>query len=237
MDSTNPNLAVAAVAVIANLTLRARIAKQTVAQVLGALEIYGRHVAEVGTVIDRPIYRHFRRAAFVSALAFARIVEPAAVDRFLKGIITGASLEPDSPVLALRNFMLSDNSLNFSGSREDRRRLACAVLNSLHSFVAGEKARKINDSRAGFIFFAARQKDSIKKLASVYMSEPASLEPDAPRSKSTVIEPSAQAPRRPVAVIKSAADINWTPNDAVNNILRGVDMSERAHRRAARNST
>jgi hypothetical protein len=230
---TNPNLGIAAIAVIANVTLRATIAKQTVAQVLNALEVYGRHIAEVGKIIDQPTHRHFRRSAFVAALAFARAVEPAGVDRFIKGILSGASLDADSPVLTLRNFMLSDAALDFSGSRGDRKRFAYVTLNSIRSFVEGEKAAKVQEDRAGFIFFAGRQKASIQKLSQVYLSEPASLDPDPPRSRKIVELPPVLPARKATAgVIKSAADINWKPNAAVNNMLRGQELSERAHRKA-----
>lgn len=215
---SNPNLAVATVVMIGNLALATRVRKQTVAQALKAMELYGRHCAEIGKVIENPKERRFRRAPLSAAFTFARVVEPHAVDRFLNGLLTGASLEAGSPVLTLRNFLLSEvgSSRRVQGSLSRRVALADMILNSLRAYVAGEKMTRIHETREGFVFFASRQKENLQKLAEIYLLEPASLEfeplaksgrglsaliPDAgPQVKSTVAK-----------IVRSASDIVLTP--------------------------
>lgn len=233
---SNPNLGIAVVALIANIVLTRRVKKQTTSQVLLGLDLYGRHIGEIGALVDNPREKRFRRAAFVAALTFARAIEPGAIDRFLKGMLTGAGLEATSPVLSLRNFLLSDAAtLQFSLSLEDRVRLTQVVLNSLHAFVENRPLGRVIEGRAGFIFFAGRQTATIEKLATAYLGEPASMKPD-PAGRARVIRDS--QPRAAVAgvtgrVIRSAADIDWHPTPEVDDMLRGRDLSDRATRKAA----
>jgi hypothetical protein len=114
-------------------------------------------------------------------------VNPSVVDRFLHGVITGANLDADSPALAFRNFLLSDQSSFYtaSGAKSLRTGFAFIVLNSLRRFTLGEGSKCVHTGSRGYVFFAMKQPDNLNKVAKVFFSEPAKLveEPDQPLRK------------------------------------------------------
>lgn len=225
---TNPNFAVAIVLAIARLCVRTRIHKQTTAQALGALEIYGRHIGEIGKLIDTPRQRHFRRPPFAAAIVFARAVEPVAVDRFLSSALSGANLGPTDAALTLRNFILSEqaSTMHVMGTKNERFELSCVVLNAIQAALTNAPWPKVIGGRSGFIAFAEPQKKNIAKMAEIYLGEQASLEPDKPGKA-----PKSYAPRPVAPAVITAANFQLTP--AAEELLRGSEMSARATRRAA----
>lgn len=228
---SNPNLAAAAATAIAQMCVSGKLGRITVPQTLQILEIFGRQITEIGTLVDSVKERRLRRSQFVAALSFARTTEPHATDRFLQGMITGAGLAVDSPILLLRNFLFSDASVQWSSSglRAARTDLAFLILNSLFQFVTGAAATKLLEGPAGFAYFAERQKENMAKVAKVFLLSARLID----KAVSKPIAMPATAPRF-LAPIRDAKDIAWKPNAAVDQLLRGKDMSDRAHRRAGR---
>lgn len=222
---SNPNLAVAIMATLGALAIGRRVRRQTTSQVLKALEIYGRHAAEIGKLIDKTKERRFRRAPFCSALTFARAVEPGMADRFLNAMVSGANLGAGSPELTLRNFLLSDVSASVrqGGSMIDRIDLCRLILNALHAFAEKRSWAKPVGGRNGYVFFAERQRSNLEKLAVIYLGEVGSLELD------KVGKACDYSPPKPSAVI-TAKNFKLTP--AAESLLHGIEMSDRAHRKA-----
>ncbi len=214
---------------IAQLTLQKWLGRITVPQMLKVLEIYGRHIEPVIQVANNSKIKVFRRAPVNGPLALARVVAPQRIDDFVKQLESGAGLAVDSPVLLLRNHLLTAGSL----TTQDNRELAKLTLNCAHRFVLNEPMSRVNFSTAGLRYFADRQKDNLAKIAEVFQGAVATFEEATkvrePRVVSTPLSP------RLSTVIKSADDIGWKPNKAVDELLRGRDLSDRANRQAARN--
>jgi hypothetical protein len=228
----NPNRDVAAATAIVHMILGhvKRFTRMTVPQILQVLEIYGRHIADVGKSCDDTKDNRLRRSQLVGALAFARAVEPGLVDRFLVSLISGASLAADSPILALRNFLFSDASLNWTTSALKTKRTAFALvaLNSLRRFVQEETTKDVHEGSSGYNFFAGKQPANLTKIAKIFFADPApaTAEPDHPiragaaQAKTKVSEGLADR------FIKSAKDIGGITPEAEALIAR-VDSRER----------
>jgi hypothetical protein len=228
---SNPNLAAAAATAIASICVSGKLGRVTVAQTLQILEIYGRQITDIGVAVDKVGEKRLRRSQFVAALSFARQVEPHATDRFLQGMITGAGLAVDSPILLLRNFLFSDASTQWtsSGLRTHRTDMAFLVLNSLLQFVESAAATKLYEGPRGFAHFAGLQKQNLTTISKIFGIPIRKIDV---ASAAKPISMPAAAPRY-LAPIKDAKDIDWKPNAAVDQLLRGKEMSDRAHRRAA----
>ena len=116
----NPFRDVAAATSIIQMVLdgqKHKIRRVSVPQILSVLEVYGRHISDIGTAMDSSKEKRLRRSQFIGPMAFARAVDPSCVDRFLAGVIKGANLAEDSPVLAFRNFFFSEASSNWTTCR------------------------------------------------------------------------------------------------------------------------
>jgi hypothetical protein len=186
-----------------------RTRKSTVSQVLQVLEVYGRHIADIGGAMDSSKETRLRRAQFVGALAFARAVDPSIVDRFLAGVIKGANLGEDSPILAFRNFLFSDASLRWSQSGDKKTRVAFAfiVLNSVHNFAESEATKEVYQGNGGYVFFARKQPENIARITKIFLvtPEPLKAEPDQPiREGKSLDNVGAQ-------FVRSAKDFKLTP--------------------------
>ena len=231
----NPNLAAASATAITNMSLAGGVRRVSVPQILKVLDIYGRHIAEVGGLFDKSMEKRLRRSQLVAALSFARAVEPHQVDKFVAGLISGAGLTEDSPLLALRNFLFSDACVHWtsSGLRKERTAMAFLVLNSVRQYVAGEKSTKVSEGRAGFVYFASRQKDNLAKVAGIFFAEAASLSLEVKDAKVSSKGASISPPAAAIAprIVRSAADVKLTP--LAESLIRGKDMSERVKRKVA----
>jgi hypothetical protein len=205
----NPNRDVGAMMSIIHMILAGKSRRITVPQILPVLEIYGRHIADVGIAVDRTMEKKFRRSVLVGAIAFARAAEPRLVDQFFAGLISGASLDANNPLLALRNFLLSDASQIWTviGTRSQRTALGFVVLNSLRRFIQEEPGKDVYSGNAGYVFFAKRQPDNVEKIAKTFVCDPPPLdpEPEQPvrnrKALAKFVEP--PAPR----FVKTASDI------------------------------
>jgi hypothetical protein len=208
--------------VIVQLTLQDRIGRVSVPQMLSVLEIYSRHIDPIILAFNNAHLLKMRGALLCGSLAFARAVAPQRVDDFTQSICTGAGLEIDSPALALRNYFLTQKA----SSGDQRKFFALFVLNCARCFVLGEPARKSNFTRAGFIYFAERQKENLSKLAAVFGASKASLVDDVGGS------PAARAVSKtaPVAISEQSKLItadNFKLTPAAEALLQGKEMSDR----------
>jgi hypothetical protein len=196
--------------------------KATVSQVLQILEVYGRHIADIGSAMDASHEKRLRRSNFVGAIAFARAVDPGIVDRFLAGIIKGANLAEDSPVLAFRNFLLSDASLRWTIARQDRVQFSYVVLNSLRRFSKSESSKDVHAGNAGYVFFASKQPENIAPIAKIFLVEPQPLKPEPEQAIRETKSMDCVASR----FVRSAKDIGGITPEAEALIAR-VDNSKR----------
>lgn len=228
----NPFRDVAAATSIAQLVVGnpSLIRKMSVSQILSVLEVYGRHIADIGGSMDASKEKTLRRSQFIGPLAFARGVDPSSVDLFLAGVIKGSNLAEDSPVLAFRNFFFSDASSNWTRSSDKavRTEFACIVLNSLRRFVQAEPSEHVHTGRGGYVFFAQKQPENLKKVAKVFLLEPAPLDAKADQPIRATQARECVATR----FIRSAKDVHLTP--AAEALIASKDASERFSGRVGR---
>jgi hypothetical protein len=221
----NPYRDVAAATSIVHMIVgKTGVRKISVPQILGVLEVYGRHIADIGGVMDASREKRLRRSQFIGPLAFARAVEPNVVDRFLAGVIKGANLSEDSPILAFRNFLFSDASIRWttSGLKDVRTEFAFIVLNSLRRFAQAETSKQVHTGRGGFVFFAKKQPENVKRIAKIFLRAPAPFDaasPDEPVREGKSLECLA------TRLVKSAKDIQLTP--LAEELIAGVDSRTR----------
>ena len=217
----NPFRDVAAATAIVQLVIAkiSQVKRISVGQILSVLEIYGRHIGEIGSIMDSGKEKRLRRSQFIGPLAFARAIDSSCVDRFLAGVMKGANLGEDSPILAFRNFFFSDASSQWtaSGHKEVRTEFACIVLNSLRRFAQAEPSKEVHTGRGGYAFFAKKQIDSVKKIGQIFMVEIAPLEAtaDQPIRSSRSLECLA------TKFVRTAKDVQLTP--LAEELIRGVD--------------
>jgi hypothetical protein len=204
--------------VIAELTLNKWVGRITVPQMLKILEIYGRHIDPVVELFNASHINAFRRACTNAPLALARAVAPQRVDDFCDQLKSGAGLSADSPVLLLRNYLLTQGD----SSTQEKRDLAKLTLNCVHRFVENEPMTKVNFNPGGLRYFAERQKDHLETMAEVFQGKISSFN-ETSRPERELAPPAAAAPARVVTAE------NWKPNAAVDALLRYKDISDRNH--------
>jgi hypothetical protein len=197
-----------------------KLKKHSISQILGVLQIYGRNIAEIGTILDASKEKPLRRAQFVAALAFARAVEPSIADRFCAGVISGANLAADSPILAFRNFMFSDQAslVTNAGTRAERTAYAEIVLNALRRFAEADPSKSVHVGRKGYAFFAKKQLENLTKVASIFFMEPLPLQGDSEQALNRGVGTRDNSVAR---FVKSAADIQLTP--LAEDLIRHAD--------------
>lgn len=204
--------------VIIDLIIRDRIGRLSVPQMLAVLEIYGRHIEAVTGVINRGA-TVMRRSPVCGALAFARAAEPSRIDDFTQRLESGAGLDVGSPILLLRNSLFSQRIMAPTSARRFKARF---VLNCAQRFVTGELMQRQSYNRAGFIFFAGRQKKNIAKIGELFSASTSSLTD----IDEVAVADSSPAPVAPPRVI-TAENFKLTPAAAA--LLQGKEMSDRLH--------
>ena len=105
----------------------------------------------------------FRRAAVAGALAFAHRANPDKINAFAIKVRDGIKLENKEPAWAIRRALLEGGAASLhrgaattSSEAELRRKVLQAALYDLR----GEQLGKVQDSEAGFRYFAAKYEDS-----------------------------------------------------------------------------
>jgi len=182
-----------------------RMKKITLAQTLEILALYKDDLKFVSE--NRPVALGLRSAPACAAVAFAHAVEPAKTEEFYRKFATGIGIDADSPVLAIRNHFLSANLGR--GSLAARSHLSEVVLHGIYCYIKREPLPRLpkEGGKTHADWFRAQQAKTIQALEDIF---------PAPSSGPVI----------------SAA--TWKPNAAVDELLRGREMSERVNRKAAR---
>jgi hypothetical protein len=127
----NPKLIVSTATIIAGLCHYSRLRKVTMVQILKVIELFQGGIDYALAARARSPFKPLCKSNVVGAIAFAWMADRAAVETFQEGLLTGANLQPTSPVLKLRNFLISDNVLQIPPGKSSDLALANLTLQAL----------------------------------------------------------------------------------------------------------
>lgn len=162
------NTAAAAVAITKICLPHKNIKRLTVAQVLGVIGVYGREIE--GCVANRSELMGLRSSAVLGAIAFARKVHPKEADEFQERLKTGAGLGARSPILHLRNHLLSGAAKGaIRGSNDERNLVADRTLTALLAFVQKRDVDKLATGPEGAVYYREAQKENVKKVTAIFV--------------------------------------------------------------------
>jgi hypothetical protein len=163
----NPNLASAAARQIAGIVMgtNCRAARKlSISGVVEILRIWKHEMHAVCSVLDRPQFRNFRNGHTIAAFTVAAVADLKALDRDMGRITTGANLDPDSPLLELRNLYFGSGDL-------DRREKTNLTLAALYCAWMGKPAKAFHKSAVrteAADFFRSAQEDRYAQVAALF---------------------------------------------------------------------
>jgi hypothetical protein len=129
---TNPNLTSAIARQIAGFVMGANsrsIRKLSIAAVLEITRLWKAEIQAVCSIVDRPNYRPARNAHIAAAFVIAAGADVTRTDHDMGRFLSGAGLEPDSPLLHWRNTLFSPTVI----TAEDPRPKTLLTLSALYA--------------------------------------------------------------------------------------------------------
>lgn len=192
--------------------------------------IMGRYAAALKFAREhRSATTGLRSALVMGAVAFAHAVAPTAAAEFYRGFASGSGIVDGSPILTLRNHVMS--SLSFgSGCAHERRQDADLVLHAIGCHRAGVAMPRIPrpNERARAQWFRDHQAEDVAAIAALF---PAFAGEKAEKiEKATKEKPERSAALTPAAEgVVDAKTVKLTP--LAESLIRGKEMSEKLNRK------
>lgn len=209
--SANPNIVAGICAMIPRIIVfhqtgtheSKRIAKVTLSQTLAVIELYRKSLQFIAE--NPPSTIALRAAPIGAAVAIGHAVEPAKTEEFYQFFATGAGIDADSPILAVRNRCLNE-PIGRSSARVARLELAMQVLHAIHAFVKGSRLERFGkiEAKTAAHYFIDQQAKNVAAIERIFPSF------DGAAAQITTGE-------------------NWKPSPAAERLLASKAMSERIH--------
>jgi len=103
----------------------------------------------------------------VGCIAVAIKAFPELAETFVPQLVSGAGLQAESPVLALRNCLLKGELFAATSGSSRLARIVNGTFNALKAAVLKEKLKVLKTTDGGSVFFKSQQKSQIKKINAI----------------------------------------------------------------------
>lgn len=162
-----PRLVSMTAAAVARLCLDGGKFKMTMPALLTILETFKAGISFA--VQGAPTTLGLRQSFVLGCVALAFEVKPKETAAFYEKLVTGESLDRKSPVLHVRNWLMSNSGAQIGGGPKALLTAAGALMQHLQAFIENRPMESLaTHSKAGLEFFKGQQAQKVKRIASLF---------------------------------------------------------------------